>query len=371
MIYLDYNATAPMKPAVRAAMLEAMERYGNPSSVHRFGRIAHRYIDEARAALAALVNVKPTQVIFTSGGTEANNLILSQSYPSIVTSAIEHDSVLASAPKAMRLPVTSSGVVDLAQAEGILATAPTGSLVSVMMVNNETGVIQPIAELTALAKKFKHHLHCDAVQAAGKLPVDFAQLGVDALTLSAHKLGGAQGVGALIVGEKLPLTARNLGGGQEMNRRAGTENVPGIIGFGVAARLAADDLGEMPRLMALRDTLQAGLQTAGGSDALVIGADAPRVATTLCIVMRGVSSETQVMAMDLAGVAVSAGAACSSGKVKISHVLHAMGYSDDQAGAALRFSLGWNSQESDIKQAIEAWGAVYNRTRRSQQSQAA
>jgi cysteine desulfurase len=375
MIYLDYNATAPMKPAVRSAMMEAMERHGNPSSVHRYGRIARRYVDEARASVAALAGVKPTQVIFTSGGTEANNLILTQAVPAVLTSAIEHDSVIAAVPDALRIPVTSSGVIDFEQAHQMMAAAPKGSLVTVMMVNNETGVIQPIAEIADIAKKFGHKVHCDAVQAAGKLPIDFAALGVDALTLSAHKIGGAQGIGALIVGEKFALAARSKGGGQEMNRRAGTENIPGIIGFGVASRLAVDDLREMPRFMKWRDVMRDKIETLaqdlGEGRVLFPGADAPHIATTLCVALRGVSSETQVVAMDLAGVAVSAGAACSSGKVKASHVLRAMGCADDIAASALRFSFGWNTQESEITQAVDAWHQMAKRTARGQQSQAA
>ncbi len=372
MIYMDYNATAPMKPAVRAAILESMERYGNPSSVHRFGRIARRYTEEGRAAVAAFVGVKPAQVIFTGGGTEANNMIFNgMNGVHFVTSSVEHDSVLACTPNAVRLPVNADGVVDLAAAEKILKAAPAKTLVSVILVNNETGVVQPVAEIARIAKQYGHLVHTDAVQAAGKLPIDFADLGVDFLTLSAHKIGGPQGLGALIVGEKVALQSMLKGGGQEMNRRAGTENVAGIVGFGVAAQLAADDLRDVPRLSVWRDELQKQLQDIAGKDAVVLGDSALRVANTLCIAMRGVGSETQVMAMDLAGVAVSAGSACSSGKVKASHVLKAMGFADDVAGSALRISLGWNTKPADIKACIEAWRAIYQRTRQNPRSEAA
>ncbi len=373
MIYLDYNATAPMKPAVRVAMLEAMERHGNPSSVHRFGRIARRYVEEARAAVAALVGVKPAQVIFTSGGTEANNIVFrGAEYGSYVTSAIEHDSILVPTPQAERIPVNDDGVIDLAKAEIILQQAKTSSkLLSIMLVNNETGVIQPLTEAVRLAKANKYLVHCDAVQAAGRLPIDFAKLGVDFLTLSAHKIGGPQGVGALVVGEKTTLRALQSGGGQEMNRRAGTENVAGIVGFGVAAQLAADDLREVPKLCVWRDRLQNKLKLIAGDEAVVLGASAPRVANTLCIAMRGISSETQVMAMDLAGIAVSAGSACSSGKVKSSHVLRTMGFDETVAGSALRLSLGWNTQGQDIERCIDAWHALYQRTHNEKQSAAA
>lgn len=370
MIYLDANATAVMKPAVRAAISEAMERHGNPSSVHRYGRIARRYVEDARASVAALVGVKPAQVIFTSGGTEANNLILSN-FVSIIASSIEHESVLTFSPVANRLPVTNDGVIDLTEAEQIFRNAPTSSLVSVMLVNNETGVIQPVADVARLAKKYGLIVHTDAVQAAGRLPIDFAALGVDALTLSAHKIGGPQGMGALIVKEGLVLKPLIAGGGQERNRRAGTENVPGIIGFGTAAQLAADDLRDMPRLMALRDRLQESLVALAGNDVVVAGAAAPRVANTLSIALNGVGSETQVASMDLSGIAVSAGSACSSGKVKTSHVFHAMGYESGIAGSALRISLGWHTQEQDITRCIEAWHSLYQRAHRSRKTQAA
>ena len=360
MVYLDYNATAPLKPAVRDAMLEAMALGGNPSSVHRYGRIARRHIEEARAKVAALVGVKPAQVVFTSGGTEANALAAVGGFS--IVSAIEHDSVLANAPDAQRLPVTKDGTVDVATAAAIFAATPAGR-VAVMLVNNETGVIQPLAALAPLAKTHGHRLHCDAVQAAGRIPLDFETLGVDSLTLSAHKIGGPQGVGALIVAENYPLPALLRGGGQEMNRRAGTENVAGIVGFGVAAQLAADDLRAAPQLRQWRDALQAQLAAIAGDEAIMIGADAERVANTLCVALRGVSSETQVMAMDLAGVAVSAGAACSSGKVKASHVLRAMGHDDAIATAALRLSLGWNTQPDDLARCAEAWKALFLRAR--------
>jgi cysteine desulfurase len=372
MIYLDYNATTPMKPAVRAAVLEAMERYGNPSSVHRFGRIARRYVEEARASVAALVGVKPAQVIFTASGTEANNMVLAGlAETNFITSAIEHDSVLACTPNAVRVPVTQDGVVDLNAVEEILRAAPAKSLISVMLVNNETGVIQPVTEIARVAKSYGHRMHTDAVQAAGRLPIDFKDLGVDFLTLSAHKISGPQGMGALIVSEKAVLKSMLKGGGQEMNRRAGTENVAGIVGFGVAAQLAADDLRDVPQQVALRDELQKKLLEISGNAAVVIGAKAPRVSNTLSVAMCDVSSETQVMAMDLAGVAVSAGSACSSGKVKASHVLRAMGYGDDVAGSAMRISMGWNTKVSDINSCVEAWSNLYQRTNKNPQVQAA
>lgn len=364
MTYLDYNATSPVKPAVRVAILEALECTGNPSSVHGYGRSAKRYVDEARSAVAAMVGVKPTQVIFTSGGTEANNMVFhGQTTAQIATSSIEHDSVLAATKGSARLPVSKSGVINTEEAEEIFSKLPQGSFVSVMLVNNETGVIQPIQEIVARAKKYGLLVHTDAVQAAGKLALDFHSLGVDCLSLSAHKIGGPQGVGALIVRESLTLPSLIMGGGQEINRRAGTENVPGIVGFGVAARLTADDLRDAPRLEAERDRLQNKIIALSGSDVSIAGLNAPRVAGTLNVALRGVPSETFVVAMDLAGVAISAGSACSSGKVKPSHVLKAMGYEDAIAGSAIRISIGWATQSIDIDRCYEAWAGFYNRKR--------
>jgi cysteine desulfurase len=361
-----------MKPAVCAAVLEAMERHGNPSSSHRYGRIARRYIEEARASVAALVGVKPAQVIFTSGGTEANAMFFyGMGNVSCATSSIEHDAVLAVTPQATRIPVTSDGVIDMDAATIALAALPKGSVVSLMFVNNETGVIQPIATMAALAKKCGHFLHSDAVQAVGRLPIDFADLGLNAMTLSAHKIGGPQGIGALIVDPKLVLNPLLKGGGQEMNRRAGTENVAGIVGFGVAAQLAVDDLRDMPNRAALRDNLQQSISSIGGADVTVLGAGAPRVANTLCVSMRNTPSETQVMAMDLAGVAVSAGSACSSGKVKASHVAKAMGFGQDVAGSTMRISLGWQTTAADLDRCLDAWRNLYQRTRQSNISNAA
>ena len=370
MIDLDANATVAMKPAVRAAVVEAMERHGNPSSVHRYGRIARRYVEEARAAVAALVGAQASEVVFTASGSEANNLILG-SFSSPLVSAIEHPSVLKFAASENRLPVTVEGCVDLDQAEARLKAAPAGTLVSVMLVNNETGALQPVPALVAMARKHGHKVHVDAVQAAGRLPVDFAELDCDAMTLSAHKIGGPQGVGALVVKDSVVLHPLVKGGGQERNRRAGTENVPGVVGFGVAAQLAADDLRDMPRLSALRDLLQTRLVAAGGNDVVPLGASVPRVGNTLMIALPDVPADTQIAAMDLAGVAVSAGSACSSGKVKTSHVLTAMGYGAEIAGCAMRISLGWHTQEKDIHRCIEAWTALYQRTRVSRTNQAA
>ncbi len=363
--YLDYNATAPMRPQVRAAMMEATEVVGNPSSVHRFGRTCRRMLETAREDVAGLIGCTPGDVVFTSGGTEANCLAL-MGLPGgdRLVSAIEHESVLAAAEGADRIPVTSSGLVDLSWLERRLAadlTAP--ALVSIMLVNNETGVIQPVAEAAALARRAGALVHCDAVQAAGRIDIDMMALGVDLLSLSSHKLGGPQGVGCLVVRPTLPLRPMMVGGGQELRRRAGTENLAGVVGFGVAAQLAAAErnLASAVRLGDLRDRLEQGVQALTPL-VQVVGAHAPRVANTSCFALPGLSSETQIMALDLAGIGVSAGAACSSGKVTPSHVLTAMGYDATSAKSAIRVSLGWASTDDDVLRFLDAWSALIRRT---------
>ena len=246
-IYLDYNATAPIRPEVRDAVIAAFGVAGNPSSVHGFGRRARRVVEDARAEVAALAGVAPARVVFTSGGTEANTAALrATGRTRVLVSAIEHDSVLETAPDALRVPVTADGLIDLTALERLLAEAPEPALVSVMRVNNETGVIQPLADVVRIAHAHGALVHCDAIQAAGRLPLEVDALGIDLMTLSAHKLGGPQGVGALIVRDGIPITPVLRGGGQEHRRRAGTENVAGIAGFGVAARLAREGL-DCPR----------------------------------------------------------------------------------------------------------------------------
>ncbi|MFQ5984061.1 MAG: cysteine desulfurase family protein [Alphaproteobacteria bacterium] len=359
--YLDYNATVPVKPAVTEAVAAALERVGNPSSVHSFGRLARRAVEDARGRVAALVGAQPRQVVFTSGGTEANNLALEGSGRARrLVSAVEHVSVLEAAAEAIQLPVDDDGVVDLEALARELARDETPALVSVMLANNETGVIEPVAEVAALAHADGALVHCDAVQAAGKVPVNMAALGIDLLTLSAHKLGGPQGAGALVVGDDVPLAPMLLGGGQEIGRRAGTENAPALVGFGVAAELAAVDVADGARLTHLRDRLERRL-SAVAPGTRVFAAGVRRLPNTSCFTMPGVKSETQVMALDLAGVAVSAGAACSSGKVAPSHVLGAMGVPSAEAETAIRVSLGWQTSADDIDRLIEAWSALYAR----------
>ena len=360
--YLDYAASAPLRPEARQAMIEAMALTGNPSSVHRFGRAARALVESARRRVAALAGVGPGEVVFTSGGSEANALALTGlSVASKIVSAIEHESVPAAAPGAERLPVDADGVADLAALAALLARLPAPALVSLMLVNNETGVIQPVAEAAALVHRAGGLLHCDAVQAAGRLPLDRAALGADLLTLSAHKLGGPAGCGALVVDQRLTLAPLIPGGGQERRRRGGTENLIGIAGFGAAAGLAEADLAAAPRLAALTARLEQGV-LAQTPDATIFGAAAPRAPGITCLARPGRPAETQVMALDLAGIAVSAGAACSSGKARTSAVLTAMGVSDALARCAIRVSLGWGSGEGDVARFLEGWGADQNKT---------
>lgn len=362
-VYLDYNATAPLRPAALAAMTDALAEPGNASSVHGPGRRARRLIEAARARVAALAGAEASWVTFTSGGTEANNLAL-KGLPAtrVLVSAGEHDSVLQAVPQGERLPLTPDGVVDLDALAAALEGTPEGTLVSVMLANNETGVLQPISEVVALARAAGAWVHCDAVQAAGKVPLDMAALGVDLLTLSAHKLGGPQGVGALLARPELPLNPLLQGGGQERRRRAGTENLPGIAGFGAAAETALEALSQAQDLVELRDRFEREIKLIA-PDAKVFGAAAPRLPNTSCVALAGLGAETQLMALDLAGVAVSSGAACSSGKVQPSHVLTAMGATAEEAGAAIRVSLGWASTPADIDRLLAAWGDLYRRSR--------
>jgi cysteine desulfurase len=363
--YLDWNATAPVRPEVAAAMTEALARCGNPSSVHRAGRAARAALETARTQVAALAGAVPNTIVFTSGGTEANQLALrGLADRRAMISAIEHDSVRQAVADAVSIPVAPEGVVDLDALERLLAAERRPALVSLMLANNETGVLQPVADAARLAHAHGALLHCDAVQAAGKVPLDVAALGADLVTLSAHKLGGPPGVGALVLAADVPLAARQTGGGQERGRRAGTENLPGIVGFGVACALAARGLDGYAEVAALRDMAERRL-VAMAPDAAVYGADAARLPNTLAIAMPGVSAPTQVMALDLAGVMVSAGAACSSGKLRRSHVLDAMGVAPAAADCAIRVSLGWSTTAADIDRLVESWGTLYARTRAS------
>jgi cysteine desulfurase len=312
--------------------------------------------------VAALVGAAPAQVVFTSGGTEANNQALQGVRGPVAVSAIEHDSVLAAAPDATRIAVDTEGCLDLAALERELARA-SPVLVSIMLANNETGVVQPVREVVEIARRHSARVHCDAVQAAGKLAIDINALGVDFLTLSAHKFGGPQGVGALVVRNGLEPDALLRGGSQERRWRPGTENLPGIVGFGRACELALADADWWRRTAALRDRLEARL-TRLAPAARVFGRAAERLPNTSCITMPGVSNQTQLIEFDLAGIAVSTGSACSSGKVGPSHVLAAMGVEPQAAASAIRISLGWASTADEVDHLVDAWGRLYARIRR-------
>jgi len=363
--YLDWNATAPLRPEATAAVAHALTLNGNPSSVHRAGREARRLLERARADVAALLGAAADEVVFTGGGTEANALAL-QTFPArrILVSAIEHDSVLANAPDAARIPATRDGLVDLGALERLLTADRRPALVSLMFANNETGAIQPVAEAARIAHAHGALFHCDAVQGAGKQPIDFRRLGCDLMTVSAHKLGGPMGVGALVIAGGLDAAPLIRGGGQERGRRAGTENLPGICGFGAAALSVAAGMAAWGAVDALRARAEARL-AAIAPDAVVYAAAAARLPNTICVAMPGVPAATQVMALDLAGVMVSAGAACSSGKVRRSHVLDAMGVAERDAECAIRISLGWSTTAAEIDHLVDAWGALYARTRAS------
>jgi len=361
-VYLDYNATAPLRPQVIAAMAEALAQTGNPSSVHRFGREARRRVEDAREQVAALIGAEPSMVTFTSGGTEANALALTGlGARRLLVSAVEHDSVLKAAEGAEVIPVTAEGVVDYDALAEMLRRGEGPALVSVMLANNETGVLQPLDRIADIARANNAVLHCDIIQAAGKIPLDVKALGADLVSLSAHKIGGPQGVGALIaVNGALDLLPLLKGGGQEKSKRAGTENVAGIAGFGLAAALAAEGLAGMAQLGEWRDAMERRIQ-AMAPRAVLFGAAAPRLPNTACLALPGVAAQTQVMSLDLAGVMVSAGSACSSGKVKASHVLRAMGAPPELAGSAIRVSLGWNSKPGDVDRFLEVWRSLARR----------
>jgi cysteine desulfurase len=355
--YLDYNATAPIEPAAIAAMGEAGRAWANPSSVHAAGRRAKGLLESARERIARHLNCSPQAIVFTSGGTESVGLALrGAAAASRIVSAVEHDAVRAQADGALVAPVDADGVIDLAALERLLADAPGPALVAVMQVNNETGVIQPIDEVLRLAHAHGARLLADAAQAAGKLPLPAA----DYVATSAHKFGGPPGVGALILRCAEDFAGVQRGGGQERGYRAGTENLPAIAGFAAALEARAADTGWLTRVTALRDRMEARLRDCF-PDLEIYGAGAPRIGTTSSLRMPGVPASTQLIALDLAGYQVSSGAACSSGKVKASHVLKAMGVADAAANETIRVSLGWNSTSVEVDGFVESWTAITRR----------
>ncbi|MGB9367537.1 MAG: cysteine desulfurase family protein [Xanthobacteraceae bacterium] len=368
-VYLDWNASAPLRAEARAALAAALEMAGNSSSVHDEGRAARAVVEQAREQVAALVDADPRNVVFTSGGTEANALALTplietgsekRPFDRLLSSAIEHPSVRAggrfAAHAVEEIPVHASGVVDIAALERMLGSG-SRALVSIMAANNETGVIQPVVDAAGIVHRHGGLLHVDAVQAAGRMPLDIDTLGADLLTLSAHKLGGAKGAGALVKrGEALHFPDPLIkGGGQERGLRAGTENVAAIAAFGAAAASAKANLAaEVRYVAALRERLETGLR-ALTPDAVIFGAEAERLSNTTLVAMPGGKAETLVIGFDLDGIAVSSGSACSSGKVGPSHVLAAMGVPGELARGAIRVSTGPATTEADIERFLIVW----------------
>ncbi|MCK8784105.1 aminotransferase class V-fold PLP-dependent enzyme [Roseomonas sp. NAR14] len=355
-LYLDANATEPLRPAARAAALAALDLLGNPSSVHAEGRAARRVLEAAREAVAARFGARPRDVVLTAGGTEANALAVHGLGRGrrVLVGATEHPAVLAAAgPEAARIPVRPDGTVDPAALEAMLAAGPP-ALVCLMAANNETGVLHPVAEAAEACRRHGALLHVDAVQAAGRVPVDLAALGADGLAVSGHKLGGPKGAGALLLRPGLALPPLVAGGGQERGRRGGTEPLPAIAGLGAAADAA--DPASAARLAAMRDTIER-QASAIRPDLVIPGAGAPRLPNTTCLALPRAPAETQVIALDLAGVRVSAGAACSSGKVSASPVLAAMGLGA-LAGNAVRVSIPWNAPEGSAEAFVAAWAAM-------------
>jgi cysteine desulfurase len=371
--YLDHNATSPLRPEAQAAMARALAVGGNALSIHAAGRAARAIVEESREAVAKLAGAKASEVVFTSGGTESNWLALNGALQGaadaearitrLFVSAIEHDSVMANAlalaerTPGLRMeiiPVTADGVIDTRAMFEALREGKGRALIAAMAANNESGVIQPIEEIARIAKDANALLLVDVVQAAGKIAVPHA----DYLTFSAHKLGAPQGIGALIVKESAPFAPQLLGGGQEKFRRAGTENVSGIAAFGAVAGLGLD----AKRIAGLRDRFEQELKRAV-PEAVIFGANAPRLANTSNFALPGIAAETAVMALDLDGVMLSSGAACSSGKVRPSHVLKAMGVAEELAKCTLRVSFGWNSAQADVDAAIAAITKLVTRAR--------
>ncbi len=378
--YFDWNATAPLRREARAAMLQALDLTGNASSVHAEGRAVRGLVERARQKVAALAGAEPQNVIFTSGATEANMLALTPNLGAVpprdalFVSAIEHPSVRSGGRFATdcvhELPVTADGVVELDALQAALERAKH-PLVSVMLANNETGVIQPIRQIADVVHEADGLLHMDAVQGAGRIPIDMAELGADMLSLSSHKIGGPQGAGALIRRPGLSPDPLIRGGGQERGFRAGTENVAAIAGFGAAAEAALMGLKTEPsRMAALRDRWEAEVRKLTPK-VIIFGQEAERLPNTSLVAVPGTKAETALIAFDLNGIALSSGSACSSGKVQASHVLAAMGVEPDLARAALRISLGWETNENDLDLCLIAWKQVVSSLGREQRGRAA
>ena len=357
-IYLDYNATAPIKTEVLSLVTKIMGEVGNSSSVHHFGQRARKYIEDARNQVAELCHATPEQVIFTSGATESNNTVLyGFKEKHVLVSAIEHPAVLDSAPHAEKIPVTCDGLIDIEAYKALLNQSPPPAIVSIMYVNSETGVIQPIQELAKLAHEAGALFHTDAVQAAGRIELDINALNVDYMSLSAHKMSGPQGVGALIMKQGQHLPKFMQGGGQEKNCRAGTHNTAGIAGMGLAAQMAQENLDHYVKITELRNYMEKQIRKIS-NEAIIYSENAPRVGNTCNVGLPNKPAQTQLMQLDLAGIAVSSGSACSSGSFKPSHVLTAMCASEEEAKSALRISIGWATTADEIDRFLEVWSKI-------------
>lgn len=367
-IYLDYSSTVPPKEGVLKTVQDSLILVGNPSSVHHFGRTIRSYIDGARQQIADYFELTSKSIVFTSGATESNNTLLQTFKGKVIVSAIEHPSILKAREDALICPVSQKGMIDLCKLEEMLSELRNEVvLVSVMLANNETGIIQPLKEVVLLAEKFGALVHCDATQAVGRIDCSILK-NIDFVSFSGHKIGALQGIGALIINKDLPQPPSLIrGGGQERFHRAGTENVLGIISLGEAIR-QFDEL-ETRRIQALRDELEQTILDAY-PDTLIVGRNENRLPHISCLVMDGVKSEFQVMHFDLHGIAVSAGSACSSGKVKTSHVLKAMDYGNDTASCAIRISLGWGTTKEHVAKFVKVWMELKERKKTNKKEQA-
>ncbi|MEZ5690893.1 MAG: cysteine desulfurase family protein [Rickettsiales bacterium] len=358
-VYLDYNATSPIFPKALEKMREILPLATNASAIHSFGREARKIMEDSRRVLAEYISVWPNEIVFMASGTEANTTAL-RAFPDrkLLVSAIEHSSIIKNNDnlRGSYIPVTREGVIDITTLDNLLSQQTQPVLVSVMLANNETGIIQPVKEISDICKKYDALLHCDAVQAMGKIPVDFSLLGVDMLTISAHKCGGALGAAALVVKNDLVIKPLIIGGGQELWRRAGTENIPAIASFA-----AAIEQFDFKRVEVLGGWLRNMEDSIKKNNGIIIGEEQQRLYNTSCIIMPKVESEVQLMDFDLNGYAVSAGSACSSGRIGESHVLKAMSVPNELAKCAIRVSIGWNSKEEELKDFTKVWINLANR----------
>lgn len=364
MIYLDHNATTTIRPEVIDLVTSIMNETGNASATHCAGQKASMHIERAREQMATAVNTRPAQVIFTSCATESMNTILKTfKGERILASAIEHAAILDCGQAEMEIiPVTTDGIIDLEKMEMMLQSSPV-ALVNIMMVNNETGVIQPIKKCVELAHKYNALIHVDAVQALGKIPVDFRDIGADYMSFSAHKIGGPQGVGCFIFGAQKPIRPLLVGGKQEKRQRAGTSNVAGIAGMGLAAELAVKNMNRYDELSIWRDDIETKI-TSEIDGTFINGKNAPRVGNTLSLTYPAITNTVQMLNLDLEKICVSGGSACSSGIAKPSHVLTAMGLPDSDALSTLRISMGWNTTRAEMDRFVEGYLGIIRRLSR-------